>query len=167
MEDAITAAIVRISDPIVEGEKTDHATPYAQERLEQAGVNVISKQLVRDDTRDIVEAVSAAGIAQVDVIITLGGTGLSPLDYTIRAMDTLFRFDIPGIPAAIRAYGWNHGNELSALWRGRAGVLVSGMKRIFVLNSAGTKFGIQAALDVVLPILPDIVARVAGEQEGD
>lgn len=162
MAEKLTAAIVRISDSAAQGLSEDTSTPFAAQEFAKAGVELVSAQIVRDDSRDIAEAMQTAAINQVDFILTIGGTGLSPLDYTARAMDQLFRFDIPGIPEAIRHYGQAHGYPLASLWRGRAGVLVSGAQRIFVVNSSGTNTGVQAALAVVLPILEQTVAKING-----
>ncbi|MCI5826573.1 MAG: molybdopterin-binding protein [Arcanobacterium sp.] len=164
-EATLTAAVVRISDATARGEQEDWATPMAVEKLTAANVPVVSTALVRDDVRDIAEAVQTAAFEQVDFILTIGGTGVSPLDYTARAMDPLFRLDIPGIPEAIRAVGIANGNPLASLWRGRAGVLVSGHKRIFVVNSSGTHTGLEATLQVVLPILPKAVQKIMDDPE--
>ncbi|MDD7465276.1 MAG: molybdopterin-binding protein [Actinomycetaceae bacterium] len=158
--EALTAAIVRISDAAVRGEHEDVATPFTAEKLEAENISVASKVLVRDDVRYIAEAVQTAAIEQVDFILTVGGIGVSPLDYTARAMDPIFRLDIPGIPEAIRAVGLVNGDPLAVLWRNRAGVLVTGHKRIFVVNSAGSRAGVSATLQVVLPILPDIIQKI-------
>ncbi|MDD7687252.1 MAG: molybdopterin-binding protein [Actinomycetaceae bacterium] len=162
--DALTAAIVRISDAAVRGEHEDLATPFTVEKLEAAGISVMSKALVRDDVRYIAEAVQTAAIEQVDFILTVGGIGVSPLDYTARAMDPIFRLDIPGIPEAIRAVGLVNGDPLATLWRNRAGVLVAGRRRIFVVNSSGSRAGVTATLQVVLPILPKIIQKINGSE---
>ncbi|QCX47521.1 hypothetical protein EBF03_02405 [Arcanobacterium haemolyticum] len=150
----VTAAIVRISDSVTSTEQIDPLIARVVQAFSTIDVSVIPTLYSRDDVRDIAQAVEVAGLNQVDVVITIGGTGISPLDYTARAMDPLLRFDIPGIPEAIRAYAYSHGDTSALLWRCRAGVLVAGPKRILVVNTADTDLGVEAALNTLIPLLP-------------
>ncbi|MFP7706383.1 molybdenum cofactor biosynthesis protein B [Trueperella sp. LYQ141] len=158
----ITAAVITISDRCSTGERTDISGPTAVQRLTEAGIEVRQTMIVHDDVRAIAEAVQTVALDTVDFVLTTGGTGITPQDYTARAMDPLLRFDIPGIAEAIRMYGMNKGVPGALLSRGRAGVMVLGPRRILVVNAPGSVGGVSDTLDVLLPILEHTIDQVRG-----
>ena len=159
----ITAAVITISDRCSAGQAEDVSGPPAKAILEEAGYPVGVTYCVPDDVRAIAEAVQNAAYDDVDLVFTTGGTGISPQDYTARAMDPLFRFDIPGIPDAIRYLGIRKGTPEAMLSRGRAGIMVNGRGRTLVVNAPGSVGGVRDALEVLIPILPHAVSQMLGE----
>lgn len=145
-----------------EGRVTDSGR-LAARMLREAGVEVSEPVGVPDDVRTIAEAVQTAAYGEVDFVITTGGTGVGPQDYTARAMDPLLRFDIPGISEAIRLRGIQNGHAHGMLSRGRAGVMVFGRTRTLVVNVSDSEEAVRDAMDVLLPILTEAVQRVRGE----
>ncbi|WP_124054423.1 MogA/MoaB family molybdenum cofactor biosynthesis protein [Arcanobacterium ihumii] len=159
----ITAAVITISDRSAAGQREDLSGPLAVKLLSEAGVEVQYTGITRDDVRAIAEEVQTAAIHEVDFVFTTGGTGIAPQDFTARAMDTLLRFDIPGIAEAIRYEGWKRGIHGAALSRGRAGVLVTGLHRVLVVNAPGSPNGVKDALNVLIPMLEHTISQMHGE----
>lgn len=158
----IKAAVVTVSDRASAGEREDISGPTAVRLLEEAGVTVLETEVVSDDVRAIAEAVQNVSYDEIDVVITTGGTGITPQDYTARAMDPLLRFDIPGIAEAIRHRGIQKGVPGALLSRGRAGVMVGGKNRTLVVNLAGSVAAVEDGMAVILPVLEHAVQQMRG-----
>lgn len=158
----IKAAVITVSDRSSAGVREDVSGPLAKRLLEEAGIEVLETTVVPDDVRSISEAIQTVGYREIDLILTTGGTGISPEDYTARAMDPLLRFDIPGIAEAIRLKGVKNGQPYAMLSRGRAGVMVFGRNRTLVVNVAGSVGAVEDAMEVLLPILEHTVDQMRG-----
>ncbi|QOR45574.1 MogA/MoaB family molybdenum cofactor biosynthesis protein [Trueperella pecoris] len=159
---SIKAAVITISDRSAEGLREDTSGPTAVRLLEEAGVKVIETAIVHDDVRAIAESVQTLAYDEVDLVITTGGTGISPQDYTARAMDPLLRFDIPGIPEAIRYQGIKKGVPGAILSRSRAGVMVLGRNRTLVINLPGSVGAVKDGMEVVIPLLDHAIDQMRG-----
>jgi molybdenum cofactor synthesis domain-containing protein len=92
------------------------------------------------------------------VVLTTGGTGLTPTDRTPEATRPLLDREVPGIAEAIRAYGSGKGVPTAALSRGLAGV--SG--DCLVVNLPGSRGGVKDAVAVLAPLLLHAVEQVVG-----
>ncbi len=156
----ITAALITVSGSQPDESGINTPESFALKMLADAGINVVYTGVSSDDVGEISEQVQTAAINKVDFIFTMGGTGVSPRDYTARAMDPLLRFDIPGIAEAIRYVGVVRNDRRALLHRGRAGVLVTGRHRVLVVNASSSNEGIEDALGVVLPVLDHIIKQI-------
>lgn len=163
MDKKLRASVITVSDAAASGQVEDLAGPTAVKLLEGGGVEVVATTVVPDDVRDISEAVQNMSYDDIDLVLTIGGTGIGPSDYTARAMDPLLRFDIPGIASAIRINDLRNGISHAMFSRGRAGVMVNGKDRTLVVNAAGPVRAVQSAINVLLPILPDAIREIRGE----
>jgi molybdenum cofactor synthesis domain-containing protein len=92
------------------------------------------------------------------VVITTGGTGLTPTDKTPEVTRELLDYEVPGIAEAIRAYGATQGVPLAALSRGLAGVVGTTL----VVNLPGSRGGVKDGLAVLAPMLVHAVQQIAG-----
>jgi molybdenum cofactor synthesis domain-containing protein len=114
---------------------------------------------VRPDDVDELEAVLRAAVdAGFDVVLTTGGTGLSPTDVTPEATRRVLEREAPGIAEAIRRYGADNGVPTAVLSRGLAGTA----GRALIVNLPGSTGGVRDALAVLGPLLPHVVSQLRG-----
>jgi molybdenum cofactor synthesis domain-containing protein len=95
------------------------------------------------------------------VILTTGGTGLSPRDVTPEATAEVIDRQVPGISEFIRIEGLQH-TEKSMLSRGISGI----RKKSLIINLPGSPKGARESLNTVLKILPHAVSMLKGEGHG-
>jgi len=155
---AIRAGIITISTKGAAGERTDESGPAMREVLEAAGHEVVRADLVPDDASAIATAILAAAQAGANVVLTSGGTGLSPNDVTPEATRRVINREIPGIAEALRAASLGK-TKHAMLSRGIAGA----MGRALVVNLPGSPRAVRESLEVLLAVLPHAVELLAGE----
>ncbi|MEJ8669769.1 MogA/MoaB family molybdenum cofactor biosynthesis protein [Streptomyces sp. MS1.AVA.1] len=150
------ALVVTASNRAAAGVYEDKGGPLIAEGLKGFGFDVEGPQVVPDG--DPVEAALRAGVdAGYDVIVTTGGTGISPTDRTPEATRALLDFEVPGIAEAIRAFGRDK-VPTAALSRGLAGVA----GRTLIINLPGSSGGVKDGLAVLAPLLTHAVDQIRG-----
>ncbi|WP_347057994.1 MogA/MoaB family molybdenum cofactor biosynthesis protein [Blastococcus sp. HT6-30] len=114
---------------------------------------------VRPDDVDELEAVIRAAVdLGVDVVVTTGGTGLSPTDVTPEATRRVLEREAPGLAEAVRRYGSDNGVPTAVLSRGVAGTAA----RTLIVNLPGSTGGVKDGLAVLGPLLPHVVSQLRG-----
>lgn len=150
------ALVVTASNRASQGVYADKGGPLLAEALEGLGFTVDGPRVVPDG--DPVERALREGVAAgYDVILTTGGTGISPTDRTPDATARVLDYEIPGIPQAIRAEAL-HKVPTAALSRGLAGVAGSTL----IVNLPGSAGGVRDGLAVLARILPHAVDQIRG-----
>lgn len=153
----LPAAVVVASNRAAAGVYEDATGPLIRAFLGDLGFAVGEPAVVPDG--DPVQRAIAQAVADgCRVVLTTGGTGLTPTDATPEATRALLDREVPGIAEAIRRYGVESGVPTAVLSRGVAGVVGS----CLVVNLPGSRGGVQDALAVLGPILVHAVEQVVG-----
>lgn len=153
----VAAAVIVASNRAAAGVYADTTGPLIVDALRADGWSV-SDPVVVPDGEPVADAIRAAVSAGARVVLTTGGTGLTPTDRTPEATRTLIDRPIPGIAEAIRAHGLAKGVPTAMLSRGLAGVVGSAL----VVNLPGSSGGVRDGLEVVVPMLRHAVEQILG-----
>jgi molybdenum cofactor synthesis domain-containing protein len=153
----VRATVVCASNRAASGVYEDTTGPVIVEALRDLGFEVTGPVVVRDGD-PVADAIREAVDAGADVVLTKGGTGLTPTDLTPEVTRPLLDREVPGIAEAIRAYGTTQGVGTAALSRGLAGV----RGRALVVNLPGSRGGVKDGLAVLAPMLVHAVQQIAG-----
>jgi molybdenum cofactor synthesis domain-containing protein len=154
----IRALAVSVSNRAAAGVYEDRSGPVLADLLRSAGCSVVDGPVVVPDG-DPVEAVLRDAVAsRYDVVVTTGGTGLTPTDQTPEITRRVLDREIPGIAEALRAAGAAAGVPAAILSRGLAGVA----GRTLVVNLPGSTGGVRDGMAVVGPVLAHAVSQING-----
>jgi molybdenum cofactor synthesis domain-containing protein len=151
------ARVVTASNRAAAGVYADSAGPVLVAGLAAMGFSVDGPVVVPDG--EPVEAALREAVADgIDVVLTTGGTGLTPTDRTPEATRRVIEREVPGIAEAVRAYGVAQGVPTAMLSRGLAG-LAGGT---LVVNLPGSTGGCRDGLAVLEQVLPHAAEQVHG-----
>lgn len=152
-----SAVVITVSTRAAAGVYADRSGPVVVEALRELGFAVAEPVVVPDGDAvgDALRAAVAEGHA---VVITTGGTGLSPGDHTPEQTRAVLDREVPQLAAAIARYGVEHGVPTAALSRGVAGVA----GRTVIVNLPGSSGGARDGMAVLGPVLRHAVSQVRG-----
>ena len=157
MESFVNSALVLVASRRASiGVYEDTSGPILAEGLRDLGFVVELK--VVDDGEPVANALAEAIAKSVDLIITSGGTGLTPRDFTPEMTGRFIERSLPGIAEALRLDGITQGIPTATLSRALAGIA----KESLIINVAGSKGAAKDAIRVLSPILIHAIDQMRG-----
>ena len=153
--------VLTISTSVAAGESTDLSGPALAELATAAGAEIMATEVVPDSRGAIEDALQRHAAAGAVLILTTGGTGLTPDDVTPEATRAVIDRDAPGFAEAMRAEAYRH-TPLGILTRGVSGTL----GRTLIINFPGSPKAIGELFPVIAPTLEHAVATLRRESGG-
>ena len=157
---AIRAVVITVSDRGSRGERADGSGPEIAGMLQTAGMEIVGRQIVADEQADVRRLlIEWSDDKCVDLILTTGGTGVSPRDVTPDATREVIEREIPGMGEAMR----RHSAAITPhamISRALAGI----RGRTLIINLPGSPKGARENLGVLLPALAHAIEKIKGDE---
>ncbi len=152
-------AVLTISDQGARGERPDRSGPRVRDLVKSLATAEILTEILPDDRAAIEQRLIELSQPPVfDLVLTTGGTGVSPRDVTPEATRAVVDREIPGLGEAMRRAGLAH-TPFAMISRGIAGLRGATL----IVNLPGSPDGAAQSLEAVLPAIPHIVAKAGGD----
>ena len=150
--------VLTLSDKGARGEREDESGRVLGELV--AGLGTVERYAVIPDEAETIMATLQgwSDVDHLDLILTTGGTGLSPRDVTPQATLRVLDYPVPGLAEAMRLHSLNK-TPHAMLSRAVAGV----RGRTLIINLPGSPRGVRENLETLLPVLPHALAKLAGD----
>ncbi len=152
----ITIAVLTLSDKGARGERVDQSGPLIADIIKDIGRVEYYDTL--PDERELIKERLLEYAGKVDLVLTTGGTGLSPRDVTPEATLDVIERQVPGIAEAMRMEGMKK-TARSMLSRAVAGV----KGQTLIINLPGSPKAVKENLEVILDVLPHAVEKIKGD----
>jgi molybdenum cofactor synthesis domain-containing protein len=151
------ALVVVVDDRQARGVAGDHSGALVTELLAEAGFVVDGVVVVAADEVEIRNALNTAVIGGVDLVVSVGGTGVTPRDVTPEATLGVLDREVPGIAEALRTSGLAAGSTDAGLSRGLAGVSGSTL----VVNIAGSRSAVRDGMATLGPMAAHVISELS------
>lgn len=157
---AITAGVITVSDKGSRGEREDLSGMEVQQLLKDLSVTISAYDIIPDE-QEIIQStlIDYSDIKNIDLIITTGGTGVSPRDVTPDATLNVIEKEIPGMAEAMRR------ESTAKTPHGMISRAVVGIrKQSLIVNLPGSPRGARENLSVLLPALRHAIEKIKGDE---
>lgn len=152
------ATVILLSDSVSAGTNHDVSGARACERLSAAGFEVTGPVILPDEPARLRQVVSEQS-KKTDLVLTVGGTGISPRDTTVDALEDMLDRELPGIVETARAYGQRR-MPYAMLSRAIAGTIAGAL----VITAPGSVHGVEEYLDALMPGIVHALAILRGDK---
>jgi molybdenum cofactor synthesis domain-containing protein len=149
----VLAKVLTVSDGVVDGTREDRSGDALEQRLVEAGYDVVSRAVCADGVDAVAAALRELTEGFAGLVVTTGGTGFGPRDLTPEGTRAVIDRDAPGLAEAMRL-----ASPLGRLSRAAAGTLGAAL----VVNTPGSTSGAVECLDAVLDVVPHALELLAG-----
>lgn len=153
-----TAGVLTVSDKGSRGERVDESGQIIKEFLVSLGSGEVKYSIVPDDRSAISNRLREWADSGIDLVLTTGGTGLTPRDVTPEATLDVIDRAAPGFAEAMRAYGMKQTPQ-AMLSRAVAGIC----KKTLIINMPGSPRAVRECLEAISPALPHAIETVRGQ----
>lgn len=155
---AFRIGVLTLSDKGARGEREDESGRVLGAMV--AGLGTVARYaIIPDDAETIMAMLRGwSDVDRLDLILTTGGTGLSPRDVTPQATSRVIDYPVPGLAEAMRLHSLNK-TPLAVLSRAVAGV----RGQTLIINLPGSPRAVRENLEILLPVLPHALAKLAGD----
>jgi len=153
------AGVLTISDKGSRNERKDESGPIVSEQLLSIGAKVVNYEIIPDE-KDVIEQklIEYSDKINLDIIVTTGGTGVSPRDLTPDATLAVLDREIPGFAEAMRMESFKK-TPHALISRAVAGV----RGNTLIINLPGSPKGAKENLEIVLKAIPHTVSKLQGD----
>lgn len=155
----IKVAVLTLSDKGSKGQREDTSGPMIERLVKQIKAEVISCDILPDEQSEIKTKLIALS-KKADLVLTTGGTGVSPRDVTPEATRSVLDYEIPGIAEAMRQEG-RRKTPYAMISRAVAGV----RGKTLIINLPGSPRAVQENMEVILPVLSHTIEKIKGSTE--
>jgi molybdopterin adenylyltransferase len=155
----IRAVALTLSDRCARGEQEDVSGPALVQLLEDIGATLLATEILPDDAGPLADRLRFyADRADVNLIVTTGGTGVAPRDNTPEATRAVIEREVPGMAEAMRAASLAR-TEMAMISRGVCGV----RGRALIVNLPGSPAAVRECFAVIKNVIPHALLLLAGE----
>ena len=159
MPTQIRAVVITVSDACSRGERRDESGETLVELLGDMSAEILETKIVSDDLEPLAEQLRAcARRAEVNLIITTGGTGFGPRDNTPEATGRVVEREAPGLAEAMRMETLKH-TPMAMISRGVCGICSGTL----IINLPGSPKAVRESFAVIKPVLAHAVALLGGD----
>lgn len=163
MNAGIRAVVITVSDRCAQGLAHDESGPALVQLLEEMGARIVATIIVPDDLEPLTAKLCGyADDAEVNLVITTGGTGFSPRDNTPEATRAAIQREAPGLAEAMRMETLRQ-TPLAMLSRGVCGIRADTL----IINLPGSPKGARESFAVIKPALPHAIALLSGKPHSE
>jgi molybdenum cofactor synthesis domain-containing protein len=153
----ITVAVLTLSDKGAKGEREDSGGLLIRDLVKQIDAEVLHYDILPDE-KELIKQKLIQYAGKVDLILTTGGTGLSPRDVTPEATLEVIGREVPGIAEAMRLEGLKKTNR-AMLSRAVAGMRGS----CLIVNLPGSPKAVREGLEAILDVIPHAIEKIKGD----